>query len=291
MKTVLTTANKESLVSHLVPIGKITFPQSQLRRYFESTAMQALVESVKKEGILQPILVRPVGENYELVAGHRRFKAAQLADLAEVPVTVREMTEKQAVQYALIENLQRQDLNPIEQTEGILELLAISLGCSAAGAKSLLHRMQNEVKGKTPQNVMGKPEAETVKWVFESLGLMSWESFVTNRLPLLNLPSDILEVLRSGRLEYTKAREIAKIKSESERQALLSEALALELSLGEIRQRVKALLPPKERSQLLARLEATYKKASKSKVWENSEKCQQLDSLLAQIDRLLSEGE
>ena len=86
--------------------------------------MESLVESVGREGILQPLLVRPVGDKYELVAGERRYRAAQECSLKEVPVTIREMSDPQAIQYALTENLQREDLNPIEETEGILDLLS-----------------------------------------------------------------------------------------------------------------------------------------------------------------------
>lgn len=107
-------------VSHLVSLDKLTLPATQPRRYFDPQALASLVESVKTNGILQPLLVRPSGERYEVVAGERRYRASLTAELTEVPVIVREMTDEQAVQYALVENLQREDLNPIEETEGIL---------------------------------------------------------------------------------------------------------------------------------------------------------------------------
>jgi ParB family chromosome partitioning protein len=131
--------------------------------------MQYLVESIKSEGILQPLLVRPVGKKYEVVAGERRYRAALEAGLTEVPATIREMTDDQAVQYALVENLQREDLNPVEETEGILSLLSLRLECDIAKVTSLLYRMENEAKGKITRNVSGKTEAETVEQVFASL--------------------------------------------------------------------------------------------------------------------------
>lgn len=280
---------EESSVPSTVPLERITLPQTQPRRYFDPQAMQSLVESIKRDGILQPLLVRPVEDKYELVAGERRYKAAQECELSEVPVTIRELTNEQAVQYALVENLQREDLNPVEETEGILQLLALNLKRAADEVPSLLYRMQKEAKGKTAaHNVMGQPEAHTVQSVFDSLGRMSWDSFATNRLSLLNLPSDILEALREGRIEYTKAKEIAKIEFESERQKLLEEAIAQNLTLSQIRSRLKAFKPSTESGSLQNRLEATYKQVKKLKVWDNPQKREKLESLLAEMESLIA---
>jgi len=286
----LFTEEEEASIPSTVPLERITLPQTQPRRYFEPQAMQSLVESVRRDGILQPLLVRPMGEKYELVAGERRYKAAQECGLREVPVTIRELTNEQAVQYTLVENLQREDLNPVEETEGILQLLALNLKLAADDVPSLLYRMQKEAKGKTAaHNVMGQPEAQTVESVFGSLGRMSWDSFTTNRLPLLNLPSDILEALRQGLIEYTKAKEIAKIESESERQQLLEEAIAQKLTLSQIRARLKALQPLPERGELQTRIEVTYKQLKKYWVWNSPKKREKLESLLAEMEALLAE--
>jgi hypothetical protein len=119
---------------------------------------------------------------------------------------------------------------------------------------------------------------------------MSWESFTSNRLPLLNLPADILEALRAGRIEYTKAKEIAKLESESERLELLEEASASSLSLSEIRERIKALQPPSGSPPLAKRMESVYKLAKKHHVWDDSSKRSRLESLLAQMEELISSG-
>jgi len=280
-----------------VPLASIIISATQPRRYFAPEAMRVLVESVKKDGVLQPILVRPVGDKYELVAGERRYRAAKEAWLTDIPVVVREMSDSEAVQFALMENLQREDLNPVEETEGILELLAITLDSSTAEVPLLLQRLQKEIKRKKlSHNVMGQPEVESappelaiIQSVFESLGRMSWESFTSNRLPLLNLPADILEALRAGRLEYTKAKEIAKLESESERIELLEEAIADSLSLSQIRERVKASQPPPEQGEFAARIDATTKRVKKLKVWENPSKRSRLESLLKQLEELISE--
>lgn len=279
----------ENLVPTKVSLDKIILPATQPRRYFDPKAMQSLVESVKREGILQPLLVRPVGDKYELVAGERRYRAAQTAALTEVPITAREMSDEQAAQYALTESLQRSDLNPIEETEGILQLLALRLGCEIAAVSSVLYRMENEAKGKITRNVSGNSEAEIVEKVFADLGKMSWQSFVRTRLPLLKLPEDILSVLRAGQIEYTKGKEIAKLTSKEERTELLEAAISLDLSLSEIQKQVKAKQPAATLPPLQSHLEATYKKAKKLKVWENSQKQEKLESLLKDLEALMAD--
>lgn len=273
-----------------VPMDKITLPSTQPRRYFDPLAMQSLVESVKSDGILQPLLVRPVGEKYELVAGERRYKAAQSAGLAEVPVTVRELTNEQAVQYALTENLQREDLNPVEEVEGILQLLALKLKTDSPSAISLLNKMAKVQRGMA-DNVVRPEEQQIVEDVFAAIGRLSPESFRTHRLPLLNLPNDILDTLRQGRIEYTKAKEIAKLESEAERTKLLEDALAQNLTLSQIRERVKAFHPPTSGGELQKRVEATYKQIKKSKVWEHPQKREKLESLLAEMEALMAESD
>jgi ParB family chromosome partitioning protein len=210
-----------------VDTEKIQLPQQQPRRYFDPQKMEQLVQSVKEHGILEPLLVRPLANgNYELVAGERRYRAAREAGLLAVPVVVRELSDEEALALALIENLHREDLNPVEETEAILQLLALKLRIDVPEVSSLLYRMQNAVAGKITDNVIGNPEGEVVKEVFAGLGLMEWESFTANRLPLLRLPEEILEALRSGRIEYTKAKAIARVKDEAERKSLLSEVIA-----------------------------------------------------------------
>ncbi len=275
----------------VVAISSIRLPQQQPRRYFDPEKLEQLTISVKKLGILEPLLVRLLhpGE-YELVAGERRYRAAQKAGLTEIPVVVRELTDEEALQLSLIENLQREDLNPLEETEAILQLLATQLSSRAEEARALLYRMQNEVKGKVTQNVLGSQEGELVKTMFDSLGLMSWESFVSSRLPLLNLPDEVIEALRQGRIEYTKAQAIARLKDAQARQALLFEAIQENLSLKEILSRIRALLKPHSRPQSLKTLfKETSSRLQKAKFWDNPEKQQALEKLLEQMEALLAE--
>ena len=197
-----------------VAIAQIQLPAQQPRRYFDPQKMEQLVLSIKEHGILEPLLVRTLGKPnvYELVAGERRYRAAKAAGLTEIPAVIRELTDEQAVQLALVENLQREDLNPVEETEGILQLLALKLEMAVGEVPKLLYRMQHEAKGTVAHNVMGSSENEVVQAVFASLATMTWESFVNNRLPLLNLPENVLEALQQGKIAYTKAQTIARVK-------------------------------------------------------------------------------
>jgi ParB family transcriptional regulator, chromosome partitioning protein len=368
--------------SQTIPLDQIILPPNQPRRYFDSEALKQLTESIKQHGILQPLLVRPLdGEKHELVAGERRYRAALSIGLKVVPVVIRELDDNAAFQLALIENLLREDLNPVEETEGILQLLSLKLGRNVDEIPPLLRRLQHERKesvkssnnviGKhefdseqadnkvlvneegeklddennviekpeidssdadnnvivkeelypdetdnnvifkdeddkldTSNNVIGKdendkqsdsnqvnPDLKIVENVFDGLGLMTWESFANNRLPLLNLPEDILEALRKGFLEYTKAKAIAQIKDTSERVAFLEQALAQNWSLSEIKQRITenktpASTPNTESNNYKERFTAATTKLRKSRIWSDPSKRKQIEKLLAQLEAL-----
>jgi ParB family chromosome partitioning protein len=250
---------KSPATSHL-PLEAL-LPSPQPRRRFEN--LEALAESIREKGVLQPLLVRPLGDGrYAIVAGERRYRAAKMAGLAEVPVRVLDLSEKEARLLALVENLQREDLNPYEETLGVLELLSEELGRTREEVVALLHRMQNERRGKATQNVLGSPEAQRVEEVFRALGRMTWESFVQARLPLLGLPEDLRAALEEGALPYTAALELKKVKDLEARARLLEEAKG-GLSLRELKARVREVLvkektpPPwhKEVASRLARLD------------------------------------
>ena len=275
-----------------VPIDSIALPSSQPRRYFDPQKMEQLVQSVKAHGVLENLLIRPLphkNSRYELVAGERRYRAAIAAGLFEVPVTVRELSDEQALAMGLVENLQREDLNPVEETEGILKLLALRLLLTAEEVISLLHRMRDEQRGKVSHNVMGNSQAQAVIAVFEELGLMTWESFVSNRLPLLNLPGEIFEALRSGKIAYTKATAIARVKDDEARQLLLAEAIELDLSLSQIRERLTVLQPKSEPSSPKAQFDATTRRLRAAQLWENPKKWKRALTLLQKLEALIEE--
>ncbi len=318
-----------------VKLEDIVLPPHQPRRYFDPQALKELVESVKQHGILQPLLVRPGSEGkYELVAGERRYRAAQEVKLKAVPVVVRELSDDQAFQLALIENLQREDLNPVEETEGILHLLAIRLHCDVEAVKSLLYRMKNAHSKEEQQppdsldesrrnvspnsestesgdnisdnldediesrrNVSPKVDLEqskTVQQVFESLGLMNWLSFTTKRLPLLNLPEEILMALREGKLEYTKAQALARVKDEELRLELLSRAIANDWSLSQIKEQIIANIssePPSSKTpnQIPERLKDITQRIKKRQLWKEPRKQKQIENLINKLEALLGD--
>jgi ParB family transcriptional regulator, chromosome partitioning protein len=131
--------------------------------------------------------------------------------------------------------------------------------------------------------------------VFEGLGLMTWESFVKNRLPLLNLPDDILEALRKGSLEYTKAKVIATIQDKDERIAFLEQAIAQNWSLSEIKQYISenktpSSTPKTEFNDYKERFTAATTKLRKSPIWSDPKKRKQIEKLLDQLETLTKEG-
>jgi len=249
------------------------------------------VQSVKEHGILEPLLVRPIEDGrYELVAGERRYRAAIAAGLSEVPVTVRELSDEDALQLSLVENLQREDLNPVEETEGILQLIAIKLEITLTQARALLYRMANEAKGNVNRNVTVNPEHNVVVEVFVGLGLMKWQSFVRNRLPLLNLPEEILVAMSQGRIAYTKAELLARIRDEQERKNLLEEAIRDDLSLEKIRERISGLRNVKENQSPKGLFKTISSRLNKSKnLWDNPKKVKKLTALLQQMEALIDE--
>lgn len=270
----------------------IKLPLFQPRQYFDEAKLKELAQTIKAHGVLEPLVVRqlPRQNQYELVAGGRRYRAASLAGLTEVPVIVLELSDEQALEVAIIENLQREDLNPVEETEGILHLLAQRLKTPVTEVSPLLHQIQKQLRGRSANNVIGSEKIESIQAIFESLGLMELDSFIGNRLPLLNLPEDIKEALLNGKIEYTKAKAIARLADEETRKQLLAHAIANSLPLSQIRELIKAEQAPKQESELQTRFDTTYKQAKKSKkLWSDAKKRKQLESLLAKLEKLIAE--
>ncbi|MDZ8260611.1 ParB/RepB/Spo0J family partition protein [Nostoc sp. ChiQUE01b] len=281
--------------SSFLPLASIILPKSQPRRYFDPQRLENLKTSIKQYGILEPLIVRPVKDDvYELVAGERRYRAATELKLTEVPVVVRTLNDKEAIQVALIENLQREDLNPVEETQGILNLLSVELDVPLDKVKSLLTQMKH-AHDKPGHNVM-PPEAIAIEQVLASLGKMTWESYVKNRLPLLNLSEELLQALEEGTIEYTKARAIAGIKEVSKRKSLLKEAIAQGLSLSQIKEKIAKLKAAAAKGKggtvdktlmYPQRLKEIYTKAKKVKSWDDLEKQQEFEALLEGLEKLL----
>ncbi|MCT7976504.1 ParB/RepB/Spo0J family partition protein [Laspinema olomoucense] len=277
--------------SEKLKISQLSRSQFQPRSYFDETAMAELTKSVKQHGVLHPIIVRPLGESrYELVAGERRYKAAKAAGLSEVPVVIQTLSDLEVVQYALMENLQREDLNPVEETEGILQLLELKLEKDREAVISLLNQMA-KVKRGLADSAVRQEEQQVIEAIFQSIGRLSTEAFRTHRLPLLKLSPEILEALRQGRIEYTKAKEIAKLGSKEERVELLEAAIAQSFSLRQVQKIVKEKKIPKEEDQLKTEINSISKRFSRFKAWNNPNKRAEIDELLKKLTLLLSEEE
>ncbi|MBD1862326.1 MULTISPECIES: ParB/RepB/Spo0J family partition protein [Trichocoleus] len=277
----------DSVATNAIAIKKIRLPAKQPRRFFDPEKLEQLVESIKQHGILEPILVRslPKGQ-YELVAGERRYRAAQLADLQEVPVVVRELSDQEAFQLALIENLQREDLNPIEETEGVLDLLTLKLKCSQDEVFDALTQMATAQKKGVELSGNVSRRVEAIAEILESTIGLTPESFRTSRLPLLRLPVDVLEVLRQGRLEYTKARTIARLKNDQARQQLLEEAIAQNLPLMQIKERLKTLTATTSHQPTLSdRLVSVSRKVKQG--LDDPKKRKRMEKLLQQLESLV----
>ncbi|MCT7973395.1 ParB/RepB/Spo0J family partition protein [Laspinema olomoucense] len=264
----------------------------QPRRYFAPEKEQDLIQSVKQYGILQPILVRPQGEGrYELVAGERRYRAAKAAGLKQIPVLIRSLSDIEVLEVALLENLQREDLNPIEETEGILRLLELRLTEPQATILKWFNQSAHPERG-SADNVIHGEKWQQLVGIFETLGKFTPESFRTNRLPLLNMPEDVKAILRQGQLEYTKARALATVKQPDVRTELLEEAISQGLSLSQIKEKIAAYRlenqSVKTRS-LKQEFDAAYSQVKKSEVWKDPTKQKKLRKLLKDLQALVEE--
>ena len=163
-------------------ISQIEPNRKQPRKSFDEDSLAELAKSIGEHGVLQPILVRPMLHGgYQIVAGERRYRASRIAGLTEVPVIIREMTDREMMQIALIENLQREDLSPLEE---------------AAGYKSLI-------------DDYGLSQDEVARTVGKS------RSAVANTMRLLNLPDDVMEMLDEGTLSSGHARALLSIEDKA----------------------------------------------------------------------------
>jgi ParB family transcriptional regulator, chromosome partitioning protein len=286
----------ESLPLSEVPIEQITLPAQQPRRYFDPAKMAHLVESIREHGILEPLIVRPIAPNqYELIAGERRFRAAQSLNLTAVPISSREFTDREAQQIALVENLQREDLNPIEETEAILALLALSLDVESSEIIAILNQVANAQKRNLELTENVFRQYEQVEKLLQGIGRFTAQSFRSSRLPLLNLPEDILTALRQGKLEYTKARAIAQVKDEVKRKKLLKQAVTKELSLSAIKQEIAAVRAEelgvdRDPADFKVRFDDIHRRVKQAKLWDDPKKRRRLEKMMGDLEVLLEAG-
>ncbi|SMB97049.1 ParB/RepB/Spo0J family partition protein [Deinococcus hopiensis] len=184
--------------THTLPVAALHPTAAQPRRSFDGAGLASLAASLREQGVLQPLLVRPVEGGHEIVAGERRWRAAQLAGLTEVPVIIRELNDRESRAAALVENLQRENLNVIDEVDAKLDLVALTLDLPREEARPRLMQLLREAPG---------ADHEAVSRLFGVFG-ETWEAFAKNKLRILKWPEAILGALRSG-LPFTLAGVVA----------------------------------------------------------------------------------
>lgn len=238
LQGLISTAPEETASTSL-PISNIqTGAAHQPRRRAQEANLETLSASIREHGVLQPLLVRSTPTGYELVAGERRLRAAVLAGLSEVPVLIRDLNDHEALEAALIENLQREGLEIIDEVDSTLSLVANRLQIPREDARDrLLEHLRR------PERTDGLVELDAL---FLQLGRGSWRSFAKNKLRILNWPEAVLAAMRDQGLPYTIAGVIAAAPSQHQ-SALLTFALKPATKL-EVRAEAQRLSPPKARS-------------------------------------------
>ncbi len=183
--------------ANMVSLSEIHPNPNQPRTHFNETELEELSESIRAHGVLQPLLVRKDGDGYEIIAGERRYQASKIAGLEEVPVVIKDVDDQEMLQLALIENLQRSDLNPIEEAKGYRQLIKAS----------------------------GMTQEALSKAVSKS------RSTITNSLRLLDLPQRVQDLLFEGKLTAGHARAILAVPFEEQRIKLAEKVVAEGLSV------------------------------------------------------------
>lgn len=190
-----------------IEIDLIQPGRQQPRTFFDEAKLDELAQSIRTTGIIQPLLVRPIGGLFELVAGERRWRAAQIAGLARIPAIVRDIPDDRLLEFALIENIQRQELNPIEEANAYKRLID-SLGLT-----------QEEVAQRVGRD----------------------RTFVTNYLRVLKLPTDIQTLLEADKLSFGHARTLLGVQDPMTQRRLAQKIVKHSWSVRETEQRVKSL--------------------------------------------------
>ena len=180
-----------------VPLSQVTPSQAQPRRLFQEESIASLAESIERDGLLSPPVVRPCPGGYELIAGERRWRASQLAGLTEVPVVVREANDSAVLEMMLIENLQRENLNPIEEAQGYQQLIA------------QFNLNQEEAAVKVGRN----------------------RATVANALRLLKLPEEVRESIRKGEITAGHAKVILGLETAADQVLAAHETISNGLSV------------------------------------------------------------
>ncbi len=206
-KTVEEAVHKEEIV--YVQSEQIKPNPFQPREDFNQQSIEELAQSIKEKGVIQPLLVRRRGDNYELIAGERRLRAANSLGLKEIPIIVRNVTDQDSLELALIENIQREDLNPIEEAHAYQHLL------------DKFNVTQEKIS-----EVLGKARVT-----------------ITNTLRLLKLPHEIQEEMKKGRISFAHGRALLEIEDTNHQRRLAQDIIAKGLSVRELESLIKTSRP------------------------------------------------
>lgn len=223
------TAETGSEPEATIEIDKITRNPNQPRKNFDETALQELADSIKQNGVLQPILVRKVGIKYQIVAGERRYQASKLAGLNEIPAVVRDIDDKEVFQLALIENLQRSDLSPMEEAKGYRQLID-SQGLTQEGLAKILSKSR---------------------------------SAIANTLRLMDLPTVVQEMIEQGLLTAGHARAILAVPTEEGRVELAQKVIKDNLTVRQTENLAPLFSVEKEVPRPRVPTPQTYKRAAR----------------------------
>lgn len=223
------TAETGSEPEATIEIDKITRNPNQPRKNFDETALQELADSIKQNGVLQPILVRKVGIKYQIIAGERRYQASKLAGLNEIPAVVRDIDDKEVFQLALIENLQRSDLSPMEEAKGYRQLID-SQGLTQEGLAKILSKSR---------------------------------SAIANTLRLMDLPTVVQEMIEQGLLTAGHARAILAVPTEEGRVELAQKVIKDNLTVRQTENLAPLFSVEKEAPKPRVPTPQTYKRAAR----------------------------
>lgn len=190
----------------LAPIEAIKPNPLQPREDFNAEAMEDLVQSIREKGVIQPVLVRRQGAYYELIAGERRYRAAKSLNLKELPVIVKDVQDKDSLELSLIENIQRQELNPIEEARAYQYLID-----------------KFDVTQEELSDILGKSRVS-----------------VSNTLRLLNLPKEIQDEVKNNRISYAHGRALLEVADSNLQRRLAQEVISKGLSVRELETLIKA---------------------------------------------------
>lgn len=273
--------------------------QAPLRHQYDREEIQGWVDSdLRPNGIHTPILLRPhpvEPELFELIDGMTRYIAAtEFLGCETISAVVKDLTDEQAFKVAASSTANRKKFTPLEYLDHALFLLSGEFQLATDDVCKLLYRLNNQSKKdnhidmvKSEEEAESK-EFERVEGVFAFLGQTTWKSFVSNYLPVLKLPPELLAAVRKGDLEYSKAISLSRVKDAQDQAQLLEQVTTEGLSSSELKERVALSKDQKEPvPEIRKRLDAAVKGVKKGKIWNDPSKSQQLNRLIDQIEALL----